>query len=130
MNRGVPCLQPSNPFQSRSRAVLSMLGTNGHFPDGERDKIRLLDNERAMGSDLERDFPVLKEKKRPVLVRSWTGREVVVNDWVSRDKHVDFNSPVINTIARSIKCNSTVPRACGRNIAFFARLGSRGTGWG
>ncbi len=105
MNAG-KTVNPSNPVSSRSRAVVSLHAANTYFPDGERDKIRLLDNERAIGDDLERDFPVLRESTRPVLARPWTAREVVTGQWIRNDKNIDKENPPVKTFAMSISCSS------------------------
>ncbi len=101
-------VHPSNPLSSRSRAVVTLHAANNHFPDGERDKIRLLDNERAMGSDLERDFPVLRETTRPVLARPWTAREAVVKEWVAGDRAVKGNDGTVETFRKSVASGSVL----------------------
>ncbi len=106
---GERTIRPSNALSSTSLAVLSLHASNGYFPDGDADKIRLLDNPRWQ-SRIDTDLPALFSTNDPVLVTGKLLREVLASRFVDHDHFVDeHGDPLISTVVKSASYRSTSP---------------------
>ena len=98
--------KPSSPLSSKSRAVIAFHAKHGYFPDGDRDKIRYLDNMNLMIHDLESRIPLVTDLDLPVFVRDETSRAEVVNDWIDGNRETEDRGNV-SVFSNSIACKST-----------------------
>jgi hypothetical protein len=98
-------IKPTNPITARARSVISVHAKHRRFPDGDADKVRYFDNERAIRKDSEQWFPRIKSLDLPVLVRTSTARNVILNAFVVGDRIVT-GAPNVDVFSRSISCNS------------------------
>jgi hypothetical protein len=97
--------RPSNPLASASRAVLAFHANDQHFPDGDADRIRFIENDRTTGNMLEARFPELDTIINPVFVDTRNARETYVRSWINGDKDIS-GDPTVKTFMLSIEYGS------------------------
>jgi hypothetical protein len=98
-------VKPSNPITSKARSVISVHGKHQRFPDGNADKVRYFDNEKATIKNTEIRLPRITSNDFPVLVRYDTAREVFLTAFIAGNRSVT-GAPNVDVFSRSISCKS------------------------
>jgi hypothetical protein len=98
-------VKPTNPLTGKARSVISVHEKHQLFPDGNADKVRYFDNERIIRKNAELWLPYISSIDLPVIVRTDTARDVLLNAFVTGNRVVT-GAPNVDVFSRSISCKS------------------------
>ena len=107
-------VRPSNPLRSSSSAVLSFHSRIGYFPDGDKDKIRFLDNVNSSIALMDVDVPEIYTTGNPIYLRDDTTRRIIVEAYIDNDRDL-ASSNMVELVSKS-KCCKSVNGKLGNNV--------------